>query len=163
MAGLMWGFRNLLQKSWGIFEKKETIFWVSFWVFYNFCLVACPFCTYLYKILVQGLKLILWPPYFIKKFILTDRSRVNDPPILAQKQQEMAFFDKTDFWGLKYPLEVRLQHETCIKICRTHVPAILNHENSTRSAGGAKNSQNWIFLKVHWPVGSQSLLGSKWQ
>ena len=61
-----------------------------------------------------------------KKFILTNRSRVNDPPILAQKQQKMAIFDKTDFWGLKYPLEVRVQHETCSTICGTPVPAILN-------------------------------------
>ena len=59
---------------------------------------------------------------------MTNRSRVNDPPILAQKQQKMAIFDKTDFWGLKYPLEVRVQHETCSTICGTPVPAILNHK-----------------------------------
>ena len=42
-------------------------------------------------------------------FILTNHSRVNDPPILAQKQQKMGIFDKTDFWGLKYSLEMRVQ------------------------------------------------------
>ena len=26
----------------------------------------------------------------------------------------MAFFEKTEYWGLKDPLEVRVQHETCI-------------------------------------------------
>ena len=66
--------------------------------------------------------------------MLTNRSRVNDPPILAQKQQKMAIFDKTDFWGLKYPLEVRVQHETCSTKCGTPVPAILDHKNSIGSA-----------------------------
>ena len=74
--------------------------------------------------------------------ILTNCSRVNDPLILAHKQQKMAIFDKTDFWGLKYPLEVRFQHETCSTICGTPVPAILNHKNSTGSAGGAREGQN---------------------
>ena len=54
------------------------------------------------------------PPYFIKKFILTNRSRVKDPHILAQKQQKMAIFEKTEYWGLKDPLEVRVQHGTYI-------------------------------------------------
>ena len=73
---------------------------------------------------------------------MTNRSRVNDPPILAQKQQKMAIFDKTDFWGLKYPLEVRVKDEICSTICGTPVPAILNHKNSTRLAGGAREGQN---------------------
>ena len=60
----------------------------------------------------------------------------------------MAIFDKTDFWGLKDPLEVRVQYETCSSICETPVPAILNHKNSTGLVRGAKNSQNWVFLKV---------------
>ena len=41
--------------------------------------------------------------------IFANHSRVNDPPILAQKQQKMGIFDKTDFWGLKYSLEMRVQ------------------------------------------------------
>ena len=53
----------------------------------------------------------------------------HNPPILAQKQQKMAIFDKTDFWGLKYPLEVWVQHKICSTICGTPVPAILNHKN----------------------------------
>ena len=48
--------------------------------------------------------------FYDKRIILTNRSCVNDTPILAQKQQKMAIFDKTDFWGLKYPLEVRSQN-----------------------------------------------------
>ena len=79
---------------------------------------------------------------FYKIFILTNRSRVNDPPMLAQKQQEMAIFDKTDFWGLKYPPEVRVQHETCSTLCGTPVPAILNHRIATGSAGRAREGQN---------------------
>ena len=74
-----------------------------------------------------------------KKKNLTNRSRDNDPPILAQKQQKMAIFDKTEVWGLKYPLEVRVQHETCSTICGTPEAAILNHKSSTGSAGGAKS------------------------
>ena len=86
--------------------------------------------------------------FFSEKFILTNRSCVNDPPILAQKQPKMAIFEKADYWGLKDPLEVRVQHETCSTICGTPFPAILNQKNLTGSAGGAKNSQNWVFLKV---------------
>ena len=45
---------------------------------------------------------------------MTNRSRVNDPPILAQKQPKMAIFEKADYWGLKDPLEVRVQHKTLV-------------------------------------------------
>ena len=51
---------------------------------------------------------------FYKKIISTNRSRVNDPPILAQKQPKMAIFEKADYWGLKDPLEVRVQHKTLV-------------------------------------------------
>ena len=40
---------------------------------------------------------------YVEKIILTNRSSVNGPPNLAPKQQEMAIFDKADFWGLRYP------------------------------------------------------------
>ena len=49
-----------------------------------------------------------------KKSFRPTRSPVNDPPILAQKQPKMAIFEKAGYWGLKDPLEVRVQHETCI-------------------------------------------------
>ena len=84
---------------------------------------------------------------------MTNRSRVNNPPILAQKQPKMAIFEKADYWGLKDPLEVRVQHETCSTICRTPVPAILNHKNLTGSPGGAKNSQKWLYLYLQkYPI-----------
>jgi len=35
-----------------------------------------------------------------------------------------------------------------VSIWGTPFPAILNQKNSTGSAGGAKNSQNWVFLEV---------------
>ena len=54
------------------------------------------------------------PPYFIKKFISTNRSRVKDPHFLAKKQQKMPIFEKVDYWGLKDPLEVRVQHKTLV-------------------------------------------------
>ena len=38
--------------------------------------------------------------------------------------------------GLKYPSEVRVQHETFSTICGTHVQAILKQKNVTCLAGG---------------------------
>ena len=70
----------------------------------------------------------------------------------AQKQPKMAIFEKADYWGLKDPLEVLVQHKTCITMCGTPFPAILNQKNSTGSAGGAKNSKNWpIFVPSKIP------------
>ena len=59
----------------------------------HFILLRGHFCTNLREILAPGLKLILPATLFYKKkFISTNRSRVNDPPILAQKQPKMAIF-----------------------------------------------------------------------
>ena len=44
--------------------------------------------------------------------------------------------------GLKYPPEVRVQHETCSTICGTHVQAILDQKNLTGLAGGVREGQN---------------------
>ena len=44
--------------------------------------------------------------------------------------------------GLKYPQEVRVQHETCSTICGTPVQAILDQKNLTGLAGGVKEGQN---------------------
>ena len=44
--------------------------------------------------------------------------------------------------GLKYPPEVRVQHETCSTICGTHVQAILDQKNLTRLVGGVREGQN---------------------
>ena len=52
--------------------------------------------------------------FYNKKIILTNRSCVNKPPILAQKQQKMPIFEKVDYWGLEDPLEVRVQHKTLV-------------------------------------------------
>ena len=46
------------------------------------------------------------------------------------------------FEGLKYPQEVRVQHETCSTICGTPVQAILDQKNLTGLAGGVKERQN---------------------
>ena len=40
--------------------------------------------------------------------------------------------------GLKYPPEVRLQHETCSTICGTHVQAILNQKKFDRVGRGGQ-------------------------
>ena len=48
--------------------------------------------------------------------------------------------------GLKYPPEVRVQHETCSTICGTHVQAILDQKNLTRLAGGVREGQNMAHL-----------------
>ena len=86
-------------------------------------------------------------PYFIKKFISTNRFLVKDPHFLAKKQQKMAIFEKVEYWGLKDPLEVRVQHGTCIYMGDTF-SSHFEPKKSTGLAGGAKNSQNWVFLKV---------------
>ncbi len=44
--------------------------------------------------------------------------------------------------GLKYPQEVRVQHETCSTICGTPVQAIFDQKNLTGLAGGVKEGQN---------------------
>ena len=77
---------------------------------------------------------------------MTNRSRVNDPHILAQKHPKMAIFEKADYWGLKDPLEVRVQHETCSTICGTPVPAILNLENLTGLAAKIGYRDFWLLL-----------------
>ena len=58
------------------------------------------FCANLHEILAPGLKLNFMTTLFHKIIILTNRFHVNDPSILAQKQQKVAIFHKTDFWGL---------------------------------------------------------------
>ena len=58
----------------------------------------------------------------------------------------MAIFDKTDFLDLEYPPEVQVEPKTCIAIFRTPVPAILNHKNLTRSAGGDREGQNMAYF-----------------
>ena len=52
-------------------------------------------------------------PIFIKQecFFVPDAFafyRGNYASFYPQKQPKVAIFDKTDFWGLKYPLEVRV-------------------------------------------------------
>ena len=84
----------------------------------------------------------------------------------------MAIFEKADYWGLKDPLEVLVQHKICSTICGTPFPAILNQKNSTGSAGGAKNSQNGGILvppkiphfDCFWPLlpTRSNFFGSKW-
>ena len=46
--------------------------------------------------------------------------------------------------GLKYPPEVRDQHETCSTICGTRVQAILDQKNLTGLAGGVREGQNMV-------------------
>ena len=93
------------------------------------------------------------PPYFIKKIISTNCSRVKDPHFLAQKQQKMAIFEKADYWGLKYPLEVRVQHETCGTICRTPVPAILNPKIRPGQQEGSKTAKSrYIWYLQKYPI-----------
>ena len=55
---------------------------------FSSCFVAISAPIFM-KLWLHGYNLILWTPYFIKKIILTNRSRVNDPHILAQKQPKM--------------------------------------------------------------------------
>ena len=45
--------------------------------------------------------------------------------------------------GLKYPPEVRVQHETCSTICGTHVQAILDQKKLTGLAGGGQGRSKY--------------------
>ena len=87
----------------------------------------------------------------------------------------MAIFDKTDFLDLKYPPEVQVEPKTCIAIFKTPVPAILNHKNSTWSAGVAREGQNMaelghyydpnvLYFDLPWPLPPtwSNLYGSEW-
>ena len=60
----------------------------------------------------------------------------------------MAIFEKADYWGLKDPLEVRVQYETLVLYAGHLFQPFGTKKKSTGLAGGAKNSQNWVFLKV---------------
>ena len=77
---------------------------------------------------------------------MTYLSCVNEPPISPPKQPKVAIFDKTDFLGLKYPPEARVEPKTCSTICGTSVLAISNHKNSAGTAGGAREGQNMAHL-----------------
>ena len=66
--------------------------------------------------------------------------------------------------GLKYPQEVRVQHETCSTINGTPVQAILDQKNLTGLAGGSKKVKIWprmgLAFIYFWP---RSLLEApKW-
>ena len=60
--------------------------------------------------------------------------------------------------GLKYPQEVRVQHETCSTINGTPVQAILDQKNLTGLAGGVKEGQNmaqkWASLLYIFGLGA---------
>ena len=90
--------------------SRKNVFKVDFCFFFfpTFVLLRGHFCTNLHEIMAQGLKLnFMITLFYNKKNILTNRSWVNDPTILAQKQPKVAVYDKTDFWDLKYLPEVR--------------------------------------------------------
>ena len=68
------------------------------------------------------------------------------PTIFGRDQKNMYFWPFLAFegrlGGLKDPLEVRVQHETCSTINGTPVQAILDQKNLTGLAGGIKEGQN---------------------
>ena len=106
----------------------------------NFRLVVWPFCTNLH-----GLKLNFMTTLFYKKNILTNGSCVNDPPISAQKAAKSGYFWQNWLSWSEIPPNARVKQKTCSIICGIPVPAILNHKNSTGSAGGVGEG-------FHWPI-----------
>ena len=57
--------------------------------------------------------------------------------------------------GLKDPLEVRVEDETCRTIHGTHLEVILSQKNLTGLAGGVRNGQNRSesdFLPIPWKI-----------
>ena len=88
-----------------------------------------------------------------KKFILTNRSRVNDPPILAQKQQKMAIFEKADYWGLKDPLEVRVQHKTLVLYAGHLFQPFGTKKIPPGGQEGPKTAKNGLYLYLQkYPI-----------
>ena len=97
-------------------------------------------------------------------------------PYFSPKTAKLAICDKTDFCGLKYPLEVRVHYKTYSIVCGTPVRAILNHKNLTRSAGGARKGQNALvnmankydpnmpYFDLPWPLLPtwSNFFGPKW-
>ena len=67
-------------KSWGIFENKTF-----FGVFQTFVLLRGHFCTNFHEILAPGPKLNFMTTLSYKKIILTNCSRVKDPPYFSPK------------------------------------------------------------------------------
>ena len=68
------------------------------------------------------------------------------PLFYPREKTKVAIFDKTDFLGLKYPPEARVEPKTCSTICGTSVLAISYHKNSAGTAGGAREGQNMAHL-----------------
>ena len=58
---------------------------------------------------------------------------------------------KSRLGGLKDPLEVRVEVETCRTIDGTHLECILSRKNWTGSAGGVRNGQNRS-ESDSWPI-----------
>ena len=57
--------------------------------------------------------------------------------------------------GLKDPLEVRVEDETCRTIHGTHLECILSQKNLTGLAGGVRNGQNRSesdFWPIPWKI-----------
>ena len=57
--------------------------------------------------------------------------------------------------GLKDPLEVRVEYETCRTIHGTHLECILSQKNLTGLAGGVRNGQNRSesdFWPIPWKI-----------
>ena len=102
---------------------------------------------------------------------MTNRSRVKDPHFLAKKQQKMPIFEKVEYWGLKDPLEVRVQHETCIYMKDTFsshfepkkIDRVGRRGQKQPKLGifeGTNIGQFWLFLAP--PTDPVNFFGSKW-
>ena len=124
----MWGFRKWFQKLKNGGFLRKNVFKGNF--FCDFRLVAWP------SLHQSSLNFCSWAKIDDLLGTLFHKKIHFDPPTLAQTQQKWLLFDKT---GLKYHLEVRVQHKIYRSICGTPVPAILSHENLTGSAIGAKS------------------------
>merc|ERR1711873_137061 len=95
--------------------------------------VDIPKISQLYWALFEKTRFFVFLHYKIKQ--KTSQNRAKIPLNLTSE-------------GLKYPPEVRVQHETCSTICGTHVQAILNQKILTGLAGGVREGQNSAFLHI---------------
>ena len=84
---------------------------------------------------------------------MTNRSCVKDPHILAQKQPKMAIFEKADYWGLKDPLEVRVQHKTLVLYAGHLFQPFRTKKSLPGRQEGPKTAKMGVFLYIQkYPI-----------
>ena len=70
----------------------------------------------------------------------------------------MAFFEKTEYWGLKDPLEVRVQHGTCIYMGDTF-SSHFEPKKFNRVGRRGQKQPKWGYFGTFWEGQNMAHLG----